>query len=417
MGVGVVLTASVGVLALLCPNPEKPVEAKGEAGAGLVPNPDAPKAGLETFCWKESGLFAGALGFSGELSGVSSELLNGAATRGELLLGALELKPRNEPLLEAAEAGATFAAGAEEALAGLLLLDALAFGGVSLEPGSIAAPEVVDLVKFAKENAAASLFCVEPEAGSVPKPPKPLKPADFAADEVCVGLRVFVNEKGDLEVCGSVDTGLSGSLLGLDCFVELNAEEAEASVVSAALGAKAKEEGAGGVGFESALPSVAEGGSVLLAGSNENDGGEAADLTAALEKPKEGLGDSTWVLLRSSSWPFVGSAIFCFASSVALTLAVDDASTGAVALGLLLPNEKGWLPNAEPVLKPGLKELNAGVDIDGDVALETSASLPGVSVALALEDTEELNEKGFVAGSPFGVWVAKSLSELGIVVP
>ena len=67
-GVGV-LAASDGLLMLLCPNPEKPVELRGEPAAGLAPNAVEPKAGLLASCAKEKGLFAfGAegFGFSGE---------------------------------------------------------------------------------------------------------------------------------------------------------------------------------------------------------------------------------------------------------------------------------------------------------------------------------------------------------------
>lgn len=72
---------------------------------------------------------------------------------------------------------------------------------------------------------------------------------------------------------------------------------------------------------------------------------------------------------------------------------------GEVALALLLPNEKGWLPKVAPALKPGLRELNAGWVGGGEVALATSDSL----LAAPVKAAEGLKEKGFEAASLLGV--------------
>lgn len=233
---GAGFAASGSLLALLWPNPEKPVEPKDKGAADLAPapKPEEPKAGFEASCWKENGLpvfVRGALCFSGEPLGVSSELLTGAAARGELLLGALELKPRNEPIPAGADAGAVLTGAAADVTAGALL------GGVAvlLAASGIAEAGVVDgtdLFRFAKENAGAFLLCAALEGGVVPKPPKPPKPAGLIVDDAGAGAALLLKENGELDFCNSTSAALSCSLLDLARAVVPNAEDDGVVVLS-----------------------------------------------------------------------------------------------------------------------------------------------------------------------------------------
>lgn len=335
------------LLALLCPNPEKPLEPKGVVAAGLASDPEEPRADWELPCWKEKGLFLFAAdtdGFSGEPLGVSSELLRGAAAKGELLLGALELKPRNEPDPDEAGAGATLTGAAPDGLVEALLTETLGCATALLDVSCDELPALTEgpeLFKFANENAGASLLCVAPDAGAEPKPPKLPKPAGLVVVEVCVGAALLLKENGELGFCDVVGAVLPSSVL-----LETSA-------------AGAKEKGDGDAGFASALSA---------AGLEGKERGEAIDFAGVPEKLKDGFAGST--AFFSASVPgadesgFLGSTSD-FGASSAFTGAEPmerelELGVGEVVLGLVFPKEKGWLPNVAPALKPGLRELNAG---------------------------------------------------------
>ena len=91
------------------------------------------------------------------------------------------MKPKKEPLPAGAEAGAGFAGAGADVLSGLLLAGALGCAAALLEASGDSAGTAGDagLLKFAKENAGASLLWDALEDGAVPKPPKPPKPAGF----------------------------------------------------------------------------------------------------------------------------------------------------------------------------------------------------------------------------------------------
>jgi hypothetical protein len=128
-------------------------------------------------CWNEKGLLAVAAGFSGEPAGVSSELLSGADVSGELLRGALELKPRNEPPEAPVVAGVDFAGVDAGRLPGPPKERGLCAAEGLLASGCVVGVDVGagdGLSRLAKEKAGASLACPEVDVGGVPKPPKPV---------------------------------------------------------------------------------------------------------------------------------------------------------------------------------------------------------------------------------------------------
>lgn len=152
VGAGAAFAASDGLFALVWLKLGKAADPVDEVGAGLAPKDGVPKEGLEASCWNENGLFvvgAAADCFSVELLAGSPVLLKGAAARGELLLGALELNPKKEPVAAGADAGVGFADIAVDVLAGGVL--PTAFDDV-VDP-AFCWGDGTDLFKFAKENA------------------------------------------------------------------------------------------------------------------------------------------------------------------------------------------------------------------------------------------------------------------------
>ena len=201
---------SDGCIAFAAPNPSKEGTGAetGTAAAGFAPKPDEPKTGFEESCWNEKGLLvlaADAPGSPSESFEVSSELVTGAEARGELLLGALELMPKNEPEPAGADACVAFAvAGADAA--------ALVGAVFSLGSADGTAPDVgeaTDLLRLPNENAGASLFWEAFEAAGVENPAKPPKPDGFAADNVCAVPVLLEKEKVKLGFCVSVGAGAS----------------------------------------------------------------------------------------------------------------------------------------------------------------------------------------------------------------
>lgn len=156
-GAGVDFCVSDGLTGWFCDNPVNVVDPAGEAVVDLLPKVGVPNANLDESCWRENGLLelgAGA-GLSCEvLLRASSVLLNGEAVRGELLRGALELNPRNDPLLAGTDAGGVFAAGGVELFAGALAIGAFD-DGTKPEAGLV---DGMDLFRDAKENDGVSLL-------------------------------------------------------------------------------------------------------------------------------------------------------------------------------------------------------------------------------------------------------------------
>lgn len=123
----------------------------------MAPKAGGPNEGLAASCWNENGLLVvvrAADLFSAEALTTSPVLLKGAAARGELLLGALELNPRKEPAVAGAGTGAGFVDVAVDALAGDVVL--AAFDDV-VDP-ALGVLEGAGLLKLAKEDALSLLW-------------------------------------------------------------------------------------------------------------------------------------------------------------------------------------------------------------------------------------------------------------------
>lgn len=342
-GACVAFAESDVVFEMLCPNPEKAVEPKGEAVPGLTVAAGEPKEGLVASDWKENGLSAFAVaadGFSGEPLGVSSELLRGAAARGELLLGALELNPRNELVPAFVGIGVIFAGAAadesaDEALAGALDGDAGPAAGFD---------DGTDLFNPANEKEGASSLCSPPVVGGCPKLPKP---AGFGAGCVGVEAALLPNEKGDPDFGASAGADLLCSLAAV-CEAGSNVEKGDV-VLGGSVGAAAKEKGAGDVAFASLLTAPAGADDLLSVELKEKGDDEGAGLAGGFAKLKGDLVGSSFFFSTSGT----RLAEFCFllsfsafGASCDLTAGVVkgegvELEVGALALGLLLAKEKG----------------------------------------------------------------------------